>query len=320
VPAKPLIDRDPLVATGRAVRTIAVFAPAGYESDPERLIRAERRLGADGRTVITALSDSRAGRFSGSDDERLQWLRAVIDDPSIDIAMALRGGYGATRLLPRIDFPAMAAGIRSVGKRFVGHSDFTAISLGLLATTGAISFAGPMAGSDFGGASVDAFTEGHFWRAMRESRVEVEFATPAIETVRVDGILWGGNLAMLCSLIGTPYMPVIDGGILFVEDINEQPYRIERMMIQLQQAGILDRQKLVLCGDFSGFRVTDYDNGYGLADALAHVRGTTSAPIVVGLPFGHGPQKLTLAVGARAVVDVSGGLCRLTQHWGLAAG
>ena len=296
---------------------IAVIAPGGYDADPQRFVQAARYFESHGSAVVAAFSDRRHGRFSGNDDERLQWLRDVVDDPAIDIAMALRGGYGATRLLPEIDFAAMAASVGR-GKRFVGHSDFTAISLGLLAMTGAISFAGPMASYDFGGATVDAFTEKHFWQAMREARVDVEFETAGSPALRVEGTLWGGNLAMVCSLIGTPWLPAIDGGILFIEDINEQPYRIERMMIQLQQAGILDRQAAVLCGDFSGYRVTDYDNGYGMDDVLARVRDTTSTPLVTGLPFGHCPRKLTLAVGARAEVDVVGNLCRLRQSWDLA--
>jgi muramoyltetrapeptide carboxypeptidase len=122
---------------------------------------------------------------------------------------------------------------------------------------------------------------------------------------------------MLTSLIGTPWMPSIDGGILFVEDINEQPYRIERMLLQLQQTGVLDRQRAVLCGDFSGFRVADYDNGYDLDAAFDYVRHITATPIVTGLPFGHEPKKLTLAVGAVADVKVAGGRCTLTQRWKL---
>lgn len=298
--------------------TLAVFAPGGYDPDPGRLALAQQRFSAAGSSVVTALSDRRHDRFSGTDAERLHWLETVIGDPAIAIAMALRGGYGATRLLPQIDFAAMATTIRRDGKRFVGHSDFTAISLGLLATTGAISFAGPMAGYDFGGESVDPFMQEHFWRAMREARVDAAFAAPGAAPLRIDGTLWGGNLAMLCSLIGTPWMPVIDGGVLFIEDINEQPYRIERMMIQLQQAGVLDRQALVLCGDFSGFRMADYDNGYGLEDVIDYVRGTTSTPVVTGLPFGHVPRKLTLAVGAPVEVEVAGGVCRLRQSWNLA--
>ena len=303
-----------------AADTVAVFAPGGYDVDPERLARATAYFAARGHRTTSALTvDQRHDRFSAPDGERLDWLASVVADRDVGIAIALRGGYGATRLLPHIDFDAMAAAVRRDGKRFVGHSDFTAIALGLLARTGAIGFAGPMASYDFGGPSVDPFTEEHFWRAMDERRVDAEFATPECGSMRVEGLLWGGNLTMLCSLIGTPWMPAVNGGVLFVEDVNEQPYRIERMLLQLQQAGILERQRLVLCGDISGFRVADYDNGYGIDAALAQVRRATTTPIVAGLPFGHCPRKLTLAVSADVDVTVDRGRCRLRQQWDLAA-
>jgi muramoyltetrapeptide carboxypeptidase len=299
-----------------AAKTVTIFAPGGYDADPSRLVHASRYFEARGYRVEPRLTvGGRHDRFSGPDDERLRWLAAVCADQDAGIAISLRGGYGATRLLPKIDFDAMASAVAR-GKRFVGHSDFTAISLGLLARTGAISFAGPMASFGFGRESVDPFTEEHFWRAMEASRVEVAFATPASD-VEASGVLWGGNLAMLTSLIGTPWMPAIDGGILFVEDINEQPYRIERMLLQLKQAGVLDRQRLVLCGDFSDYRVADYDNGYDIDAALAYVRQTTATPIIAGLPFGHGPKTLTLAVGALADVKVADGHCTLNQRWKL---
>lgn len=296
---------------------VAVFAPGGYDPDPQRLEQAIRHLEERGARVTTCLDvDGRHDRFSGDDGERLRWLKTVVDDPAFGIAMALRGGYGATRLLPLIDFDAMAASVRR-GKRFVGHSDFTAVTLGLLARTGAVSFAGPMASYDFGGPSVDPFTELHFRRAMTESQVDIEFATPHSSGLETTGVLWGGNLAMLTSLVGTPWLPRINGGILFIEDINETPYRIERMLLQLHQAGVLERQRLVLCGDFSGYKVAPYDRGYDVDAALAYVRTVTSTPIVCGLPFGHCPQKLTLAVGVEAQVAVEGGRCRLGQHWDL---
>ena len=314
------VDDDDFAPVSRVTDVVAVFAPGGYDPDPARLVQALRHLSVPGRPAVAALTvDGRHDRFSATDAERLRWLRAVTDDPAVGIAMALRGGYGATRLLPDIDFDAMANAVRRDGKRFVGHSDFTAITLALLARTGAISFAGPMASYDFGGPAVESFTQFHFWQAMRNARLDIAFATPDHDGLEVEGVLWGGNLAMLCSLVGTPWMPAIDGGILFIEDINEPPYRIERMMLHLKQAGILDCQKLVLCGDFSGYRVADYDNGYDVATALRYVRGTTSVPIVSGLPFGHCPQKLTLAVGAMARVAMAGGRCRLRQDWDLAA-
>ena len=302
-----------------AKETIAVFAPAGYDADPARLANARRYFESKGHRVVEAVDAGRKhARFSATDDERLAQLREVVESPDVDLAIALRGGYGATRLVSRIDFDAIAEAIVGRGMRLVGHSDFTAIQLALLTKTGAISFAGPMASYDFGGASVDTFTESHFWRAMREARVDDEFETPH-DDLNASGVLWGGNLAMLASLVGTPWMPAIEGGVLFIEDINEQPYRIERMLLQLAQAGVLERQRLVLCGDFSGYAVAPYDNGYDVAAAIEHVRSVTSVPIVTGLPFGHCPKKLTLAVGAAIDVEVRNGCCRLRQQWDLSA-
>lgn len=304
-------------AAPRALETIAVIAPGGYDPDAERLSRARRYFESRGHRVVEDVgAGRRQGRFSASDADRLAQLQRTIHDPEVDVVMALRGGYGATRLLPQVDFDAMSRVVTGQGKRFVGHSDFTALQLGLLARTGGISFAGPMASYDFGGPRVDEFTETHFWRAMREAHVDACFETTHGD-LSASGILWGGNLAMLASLVGTPWMPAIDGGVLFVEDINEQPYRIERMLLQLLHAGILERQRLVLCGDFSGYSVAPYDNGYGVDSAIAYVRSVAAVPFVTGLPFGHCPKKLTLAVGAPVEVSVRGGLCRLQQHWTL---
>ncbi len=297
--------------------TVAIFATANHEPDRSRLACAQAYFAARGHRVFVRLApDGHHQRLAGPDDERLAWLDATIDDPAVSIAIAQRGGYGATRLLPRIRFDAMAAAVAR-GTRFVGHSDFTALSLGLLATTGAISFAGPMASFGFG-ADVDPFAEAQFWRAMDEGRVDLAFDATGAPDVSATGLLWGGNLAMIASLVGTPWLPAVDGGILFVEDVNEQPYRIERMLLQLAYAGVLDRQRLVLCGHFSGYRTADADRGYDIADALARVADATRTPIVRGLPFGHVPRKATLAVGADATVVVADGVCRVAQRWSLA--
>ena len=319
--ASPVVaDLAPdFIVSAVEARVVTLFAPCGYEADPTRLVAARSYFERHGYRVDLALTvGGRHQRFSGTDDERLAWLDSIVVDPSAGIVLALRGGYGATRLLPAIDFTALAAAVAR-GKRLVGHSDFTALSLGLLATTGAVSFSGPMAGFGFGRSVVDPFTEAHFWRAMEEQRVDVAFETPFDGRVDVDGRLWGGNLSMIASLIGTPWLPLIDDGILFVEDVNEQPYRIERMLLQLQQAGVLDRQRLVLCGDFTDYRVSDYDNGYGIPDALARVQATTPVPIVAGLPMGHGARTLTLAVGMPAEVAVAAGRVNLRQDWSTGA-
>jgi muramoyltetrapeptide carboxypeptidase len=186
------------------------------------------------------------------------------------------------------------------GKIFVGHSDFTAWQMALLAQTGAISFAGPMICDDFTREEVSDFTMQHFWQCLSNATQVVRAHAQGNPLVNASGTLWGGNLTMLTHLAGTPYMPQIEGGILFIEDINEHPYRVERMLLQLLHAGVLARQQAVLLGDFSNYRLSDYDNGYDFDTMLAYLRQHLPVPVLTGLPFGHIRDKVTLAVGCRA--------------------
>ncbi len=135
---------------------------------------------------------------------------------------------------------------------------------------------------------------------MRVEQVQFTVEAAGNPTLAAAGTLWGGNLTMLNHLLGTPYMPDIDGGILFVEDVNEHPYRVERMLLQLLHAGILQRQRALLLGDFSAYRLSDYDNGYDFAAMLDYLRATLRVPVLTGLPFGHIRDKLTLPVGGQA--------------------
>lgn len=306
------------VATGTAgpMNTIGILSLGGYDADPDRLIRARQFFEAQGRKVLIAPDpELRHQRFAATDGQRLAALEQMLADPAIDIVMALRGGYGMTRLLDQIDFAAVAHAIRSGGKRFVGHSDFTAFHLALLAHSAAVSFAGPMASYDFAGHgethALSDYTLRNFDAVMQRASHQVRFAAEGPD-VQAQGTLWGGNLAMTCSLIGTPWMPEVKGGVLFLEDIFEQPYRVERMLLQLHHAGILARQKAVLLGDFSGHKETAYDNGYDLAAVVSYLREKVSVPILTGLPFGHCPDKLTLPVGGQAQVDMAQGYCTLS--------
>ncbi len=296
---------------------IGIVGLGGYEADPARLERVLHYFEVHGTQVILAPeSEQRHLRFAGDEATRLAALKRFILDPHIDIVMALRGGYGLTRLLEHLDFEAIAQSI-GAGKRFVGHSDFTAFHLGLLARTGAVSYAGPMAGYDFGVdpavQPISTFTESHFWAMMNQGRDSVEFRTQYTYELNVDGKLWGGNLAMLCSLIGTPWMPQVEDGILFLEDVNEHPYRIERLLLQLHHAGILKQQQAILLGDFSGYRLSEYDNGYNFDTMLEYLRGVIPQPLIDGLPFGHCRDKLTLPVGGQASLKVSKGLSQFSM-------
>ncbi len=275
--------------------TLAVVAPSGYPQDPQAAARGLQRLREHGHQVRDfSAGYARHQRFAATDAERIAQLYAAADDDEVELVIALRGGYGLSRLLPDIDFGRLAAS----GKRWVGHSDFTAFQLGLLATTGAGSFAGPMVCDDFSRPDTSDFTLGQFWRCVGSPSLRIDVASDGNPAVHARGRLWGGNLAILCHLVGSPWMPEIDGGILFVEDVNEHPYRVERMLLQLAHAGVLARQQAIVLGDFSGYRLTEADHGYSFDTMLAFLRERLGIPVLQGLPFGHTRDKLTLPVGA----------------------
>ena len=287
-----------------------VFAPAGVELRNAALQRARRQLAALGFDVTLDPSvRARHQRFAGTDETRLATLYRVAD-AAPSVALACRGGYGMTRLLDLIDWPRIARSVER-GTRWVGHSDLTALQLGLLAHSGAVTWQGPMACDDFGrddeAGGVDEVTRDCFAEAMSGELEAVGFRTePGFDGLEAKGVLWGGNLAMLQSLIGTPHCPKVKGGILFLEDVNEHPYRVERALLQLHQAGILARQKAVLLGDFSGWRKSPLDRGYTLKSAIAQLRSVCATPILTGLPFGHVATKVMLPVGARVQLVVQG--------------
>ena len=320
--------------------SLLLYSPSGVVAAAP-LRRAARRLTALGYAVeIDSSALAKHQRFAGDDDTRLAALHRVAERAP-DIAMATRGGYGLTRLLDRIDWPLIHRSIER-GTRWVGHSDLTVLQLGLLAhTKGAgkaatgcaaqghdhddshdhhhhhaqpaavgLTWAGPMACSDFGGEAVDDITEPCFVEAMSGALEAVGFRTEAgFDGLAVRGTLWGGNLCMVASLLGTVHWPravTTRGGILFLEDVNEHPDRVERSLLQLHQAGVLDAQKAVLLGDFSGYRPSPLDRGYRLKTAIAHLRSLTKTPILTGLPFGHVPTKVTMPVGPKARLLVQG--------------
>lgn len=277
--------------------TVGIVAPGGYAPDAAAVTRGLALLRSQGCVVESFYDvDDRFQRFSATDAQRLAQLDAAIAHPDIRIVMALRGAYGTTRLLPSIDLRRVA----DSGKLIVGYSDITALHLALLAKTGAVSFAGPMLTGDFGREQPSVFTLSQFWQVLTNPVHTIISDTKGNPAVSASGTLWGGNLTVLCNLLGTSYMPAVENGILFVEDVNEHPYRIERMLLQLEHAGILARQQALVLGSFSNYRLTEYDNGYDFDTMVAYLRKTLSVPVLTGLPFGHIPDRVTLPVGAQA--------------------
>lgn len=289
---------------------VAIVAPGGYAADEAALSRADATLSSYGCRVRHYCDPAaKHQRFGGTDEARAAQLHAAARDPDVQIVLALRGGYGMSRLLHAIDFDLLAAS----GKLFVGHSDFTALQCALIAKTGAISFSGPMVCDDFSRPDLSDYTLRQFWQCLSAREHSVMFESDGNPVVDLSGVLWGGNLTMLAHLVGTPYMPNVDGGILFVEDVNEHPYRVERMLLQLFHSGVLARQKALVLGDFSRYRLSDYDNGYDFDAMLRYVRQHLGVPMVTGLPFGHIPDKTTLPVGCHVRLVSDGASTRLVM-------
>ncbi len=292
---------------------VRLIAPSGHPHDRAAMTRGVTRLREAG-CAVSALEvlDRCDSRFAGSDAERAGDLNALATlDVLPDIALAVRGGYGATRLLPQLHYGALRERLAGSPIALVGHSDFTAIQLALHAQCGLATFGGPMLGPDFGAEVLSELTLPQFWRTLRAAQSQAVWPTAMGADIDVEGPLWGGNLAVLCSLIGTPYFPAIDGGILFVEDVGEPPFRIERLLYQLHLSGVLGRQRALLLGDFTRCQPAAYDNGYDLAQSFDQLHGVSRVPMVGGLPFGHEPDKFTLPFGVPARLRVAGGRAQL---------
>jgi muramoyltetrapeptide carboxypeptidase len=311
---------------------VQLIAPSGASLDARSPQAGISWLIGQGVSVRNAECTQRVHqRFSGSDAERLSELNHLAVLPASTTVMAMRGGYGLHRLLGSIEWQAIHKAVKA-GLQICGHSDFTAFHLGLLAKTGGISLAGPMLNYDFGRivdnqvVAPDPFMWTHFQRTAQERSLSAQVNTNqplsslGSKTKTATGMLWGGNLTVLTSLIGTPYFPAeqqYQNGILFLEDVNEHPYRIERMLMQLLDTGILAKQSAILMGGFSAYRLYDNDRGYSLQAAFDAIRSRLpdSIPILTDLPFGHQPNKLTLPVGAIVEIEANDSGYSMQADW-----
>jgi muramoyltetrapeptide carboxypeptidase len=290
---------------------IYIFSPSSAVRDKTAFKRGIKRLETQGHHVeIDPDALSSHLRFAGDDQTRLKAIgRAAASGATI--AMISRGGYGLTRLLTQLPYQAIAKAIDK-GTQFVGLSDFTAFQLAVYAKTQRITWQGPALGEDFGPENEpDEIMQACFEDLLLSQGEGTGWRLPASEARpegwETAGRLWGGNLSMLCGLLGTPYFPSIKGGILFLEDVGEHPYRIERMLTQLLHASVLGRQKAVLLGQFTNYKlVSGHDKGFKLATVVDWLRSQIAAPVFTGLPFGHVATKVLLPFGAQVELSVQG--------------
>ncbi|MBL8388603.1 MAG: LD-carboxypeptidase [Hydrogenophaga sp.] len=298
---------------------IYIYSPSSAVRDKAAFRRGVKRLQQLGHEVeVDEAALASHMRFAGDDATRLAAIgRAAAS--GADIALISRGGYGLTRILPELPYKQLAKAVEK-GTHFVGLSDFTALQSALLAKTGAVTWAGPALGEDFGAEAPDDIMEACFddltggmgegtgWTLPKKDLPTLPEASSGegAQLHLKSATLWGGNLSVLCSLVGTRWLPAIKGGALFLEDVNEHPYRIERQLTQLLHAGIIDRQKVVLLGSFNRFKTVPHDRGYKLQTVIDWLRSRTRTPVLTGLPFGHVPTKVLLPVGQKVELLVQG--------------
>jgi muramoyltetrapeptide carboxypeptidase len=294
---------------------IYIYSPSSAVRDKAAFKRGVKRLEAMGHAVeIDEAALATSQRFAGDDETRLAAIHRAAASGA-DVALISRGGYGLTRILPGINYKAVAKAIDK-GTQFVGLSDFTAFQCAVLAKTGAVTWAGPAVEADFGtddepddimtACFDDLITgqgEGTGWRlpknAINSIAASAGITSDEGQFSINNAVLWGGNLAVLTSLVGTPYLPAIKGGVLFLEDIGEHPYRVERMLTQLLYAGVLAQQKAIVFGQFTDYQLAPHDKGFKLQGVIAWLQSKIKARVLRSLPFGHVATKVVLPIGCK---------------------
>ena len=291
--------------------TIGIVAPAS-SMDQASATRAMANLTRRGYKVKLSSGYLKArGYLAGTDQARAAEFNAFFADPSIKAILCLRGGYGSPRILDRLDYEM----IRKNPKILIGYSDITALLNGLHSKTGLVVFHGPMAKEFSLGKGLTPYSEKYFWPAFTpSSRLFGDWGGPGprgrsqLKTIRggqAEGVLVGGNLSVLVSTIGTPYEARSEGCILFLEDVSEKPFRIDRMLNQLRLSGKLGQYKGVLLGSFTGCLPLRQAGRIGLLDVFDHYFADLGVPVLSGYAAGHQPDQATLPFGIRVHLDAS---------------
>jgi muramoyltetrapeptide carboxypeptidase len=291
--------------------TIGIIAPASAPPDPkniDRSVAALKRLGF--KPKLAPNVRKRWGFLAGNDRDRAGDLMRMFTDRKVKAIICMRGGYGTARLLPMLDYRA----IRANPKIFLGYSDITSLHCAFLIKSNLVSFHGPMLNSDFIKKNLPDFTLQSFLRTLMHpsppGSIRDGYKQKTVTVLRggkVSGPLIGGNITLLCAALGTPYQPTFRNSILFFEDLDEVPYRFDRMLTQLLNAGLLQQPAGIAiginanCNDPKAKGAREYRQT--LEDVFKERLLPLKVPIVAGLPFGHIPMNATLPIGVRVTLD-----------------
>ncbi len=318
VPARELI-RPPALRPGD---TVGVITPATAVSDPDRLALVPRTLKHFG---LNAKMGKHAGKrmndYRASIDARLDDLHSMFRDPEVKAVFALRGGYGSQHLLDRIDYDL----IRRHPKIFLGYSDITAMHLAINRHARLVTFHSPVVLSRYTNYTQDSFRRalfnakpiGKFTNPPEENELRPENPLRTIRPGTASGHLTGGNLTLISATLGTPYEIDTRGALLFLEDVGEEPYSIDRMLTHLRLAGKLDAAAGIIFGKCADCRPSDYKpataSPYTLGETLDNILGNLRVPVLYGLTIGHTDDQLTLPLGVQATLDASAGTLEITE-------
>ena len=297
-----------------------LFASSNVGGSDDRTQLALDRVACAGFKVDNpTITNRQYLRFAGTDSQRASDLQNIATGAiaAPQLLLGVRGGYGAMRLLPMVDWATLGRIMKERGTILAGFSDVTAIQCALLAKGDVSSLAAPMLYSEFGKTKPDEVSCRQFAEALTNPNLVINISDatltsqqlPAIltkgEPKSLTGTIWGGNLSVVSSLAGSEYLPRIDGGIVFLEDVGEQAYRIERMLYDLYLAGVFKGQQAIVFGALSGAGEDSYDKRYDVATVIRQLHELTGLPIYSGMSFGHIGQKSSFPLGAN---------CQLTPN------
>jgi len=296
---------------------IGVISPASSPSDLEKIEKGVKYLESLGYRVEVGNNVGKIhGYLAGTDEERLEDLHSMFKNKNVKAIFNVRGGYGSGRLLDKINFGL----IKRNPKIFVGYSDITALQLAFLKKTGLVTFAGPMVAVDFSQDKVDPFMEENFWKIITTSKKIGKLNNPNEERFytltkgRGEGKLVGGNLALLISLMGTDYQPDFKDSVLLIEDIGEDPYRVDRMFYQLKYAKVFNKVKGIILGRFVDCYIKDKSQpSLSLNDVIADYLADLKVPVIYNVKHGHIKENLTIPWGLKTKVNTSRCFIEITE-------
>ena len=301
--------------------TIGIVAPASAPPDPKAVDRAAAALERFGfKPKLAKNVRARLGFLAGTDRERAADLMAMFADKKVKAIICLRGGYGASRILERLDYDV----IRRHPKILSGYSDITSLHFALAQKVNLISIHAPMLNGALADPKVPEFTKKSFFRTVMEARPSGSicdgYEGKTVSILRggmAEGRLIGGNLSLICASLGTPFAPSFKGKILFFEDVSERPYRFDRLLTQLLNAGIFSQVAGVAvgvnhdCDEKKKNPAAEYEQS--AADVIRERLSTLRVPVVTGLPFGHVDLNATIPCGARVLLDGKKGDLIITE-------